>query len=365
MNLSPWNYWTAEGDPRPGTEKIIARLTYAMEKNPNHPGACHLFIHAEEAHEPTKAVACAERLAQLMPGAGHIVHMPGHIYIRVGRYVDAVNLNKHAVHADETYLEGPSVSRSGLYPQGYYPHNYHFMSFAASMAGMGETAVYSARRVAEKLGPEVTKAIPWLEAVTPIVYWTLVNFGRWDELLAEPLPGDDQPFARGQAFYARGIAFAAKAQWAAAQSALDSLTAIAEAFAEDEGFLDDNKTALAIAREALAGELAMRRSATEKAIGHFRTAVKLQDGMTYTEPPTWYYPMRQSLGKALLAAGRAAEAEAVYRKDLDLFAENGWSLYGLYLALEAQGRSAEAKEVKQRFAEAWKHADVKLTASRF
>ncbi|MGD8700220.1 MAG: hypothetical protein PVJ43_13070, partial [Gemmatimonadales bacterium] len=155
MNLSPWNYWEADATPRPGTREIVSRLLYAMEKNPDHPGACHLYIHAEEAHDPTRAVDCAERLAQLMPGAGHLVHMPGHIYIRVGRYWDAVDQNKHAVHADEHYLEGPHVSRRGIYPQGYYPHNYHFMSFAASMAGNKQVAVFAARRVAEKLGPEV------------------------------------------------------------------------------------------------------------------------------------------------------------------------------------------------------------------
>ncbi|NNG17261.1 MAG: hypothetical protein HKM89_12345, partial [Gemmatimonadales bacterium] len=162
MNLSPWNYWTAEGAPRPGTEEIVGKLEAVMGANPDHPGACHLFIHAEEAHDPTRAVECAERLAALMPGAGHIVHMPGHIYIRVGRYQDAVEANKHAVHADESYLEGPLVTKRGIYPQGYYPHNYHFMSFAASMAGQSETAIYAARQVAAKVGPDVAREIEWL-----------------------------------------------------------------------------------------------------------------------------------------------------------------------------------------------------------
>ncbi|NNG14853.1 MAG: tetratricopeptide repeat protein, partial [Gemmatimonadales bacterium] len=306
------------------------------------------------------AVACAERLAALMPGAGHIVHMPGHIYIRVGRYQDAVEANKHAVHADESYLEGPLVTKRGIYPQGYYPHNYHFMSFAASMAGNSETAIYAARQVAEKVGPDVAREIEWLEAITPVVHWTLVTFGRWDEVLAEPLPPSDLRFTTGQAYYARGIAHAAKSRWDEAQAALDSLTAIAENFVEG-----DNKTALEIARHAVVGEMALRRDQADAAVQHFRAAVELESGLTYNEPPTWYYPMRQSLGKALIAAGLAPEAERVYQEDLRRFPENGWSLYGLAECLDMQGKSDEAEAVRVRLAEAWKHADVELIASRF
>jgi tetratricopeptide (TPR) repeat protein len=360
MNLSPWNYWTTGGDPRPGTDQIVSRLESVMSANPDHPGACHLFIHAEEAHDPTRAVECAERLAALMPGAGHIVHMPGHIYIRVGRYQDAVEANKHAVHADESYLEGPLVTKRGIYPQGYYPHNYHFMSFAASMAGNSETAIYAARQVAEKVGPDVARDIEWLEAITPVVHWTLVTFGRWDEILAEPLPPPDLRFTTGQAYYARGIAHAAKGQWDEAQEALDSLTTIAENFAEG-----DNKTALAIARHAVIGEMALRRDQADAAVQHLQAAVELESGLTYNEPPTWYYPMRQSLGKALIAAGLAPEAQRVYQEDLKRFPENGWSLFGLATCLDMQGKSDEAVAVRARLAEAWKHADVELVASRF
>ncbi len=360
MNLSPWNYWTPDGAARPGTHELVSRLETAMEADPHHPGACHLYIHAEEAHDPTRAVGCAERLASLMPGAGHIVHMPGHIYIRVGRYADAIEVNKHAVHADESFLEGPFISRRGLYPQGYYPHNYHFMSFAASMAGQSITAIDAARRVAEKLGPEVAREIPWLEAVTPIVHWTLVTFGKWDEILAEPMPLDELRFATGQAHYARGVAFAAKQRWADAQHELDEITPVWRDFPEG-----DNKSALAIARHALVAEIALRRGETDTAVREFERAVALEDGLTYNEPPTWYYPMRQSLGKALLAAGRPAEAEQVYREDLRQFPENGWSLHGLQRSLEVQGKTDEALNVRQRFKAAWRHADVELTASRF
>ena len=360
MNLSPWYYWEADGSPRPDTDELISRLEYAMEKNPEHPGACHLFIHAEEAHDPTRAVDCAERLATLMPGAGHLVHMPGHIYIRVGRYADAIEANEHAVHADESYLEGPHVSRRGIYPQGYYPHNYHFMSFAASMAGNSETAIYAARKVAEKVGAEVAMEIGWLEVITPIVYWTYVTFGRWDEILAEPLPPAELRFATAQAHYARGMAYAAKGQWNDAEGELEAVAGTAENYAEG-----DSKTAVKIAQAALAGEIELRRGDADAAVEHFETAVELENSLTYSEPPTWYYPMRQSLGKALLVAGHAQEAESVYREDLARFLENGWSLYGLYQCLEAQGKTQEATAVKERLDAAWQGADVTLTASRF
>jgi tetratricopeptide (TPR) repeat protein len=360
MNLSPWNYWTAQGEPRPATPVILARLERALEVNPDHPGACHLFIHAVEAREPERAVACAERLAALMPGAGHIVHMPGHIYIRVGRYLEAMEANRHALHADETYLEGPAAARRGIYAQGYYPHNHHFLSFAAAMAGASATAIEAARHTATTLGPELVRSTPWLENVTPVVFTTLVTFGRWDEVLAEPLPPADLRYTTGMAYYARGVAFAAKRRWAEAQASLDTVRAIARAFPAG-----DNQTALRIAGEALTGEIALRRGRFPAAITAFRAAVALEDGIAYTEPPTWYYPMRHSLGKALLAANRPQEAEQVYEQDLARFPENGWSLRGLATALEAQRHFVAARIARERLARAWAGADVVLSGSRY
>ena len=360
MNLSPWNYWTAKGEPRPATPVILERLERALEVNPDHPGACHLFIHAVEAREPERAVACAERLAALMPGAGHIVHMPGHIYIRVGRYLEAMEANRHALHADETYLEGPAAARRGIYAQGYYPHNHHFLSFAAAMAGASATAIEAARHTAATLGPELVRSTPWLENVTPVVFTTLVTFGRWDDVLAEPLPPADLRYTTGMAYYARGVAFAAKRRWAEAQASLDTVRAIARAFPAG-----DNQTALRIAGEALTGEIALRRGRFPAAITAFRAAVVLEDGIAYTEPPTWYYPMRHSLGKALLAANRPQEADQVYQQDLARFPENGWSLRGLATALEAQRHFVAARIARERLARAWAGADVVLTGSRF
>ncbi len=360
MNLSPWNYWTADGEPRPATPVILERLERTLLENPDHPGACHLFIHAVEAQDPARAVPCAERLAALMPGAGHIVHMPGHIYIRVGRYLEAMEANRHALHADESYLEGPAGSRRGIYAQGYYPHNHHFLSFAASMAGVSATAIEAARQTAKTVGPELARSTPWLENVTPVVFTTLVTFGRWDEVLAEPLPPADLRYTTGMAYYARGVAFAAKRRWAEAQASLDTVRAIARVFPAG-----DNQTALRIAGEALTGEIALRRGRLPAAIAAFRTAAALEDGLAYTEPPTWYYPVRHSLGKALLAANRPQEAQQVYEQDLVRFPENGWALHGLVAALEAQRHFGAARVARERLARAWSGADVVLTGSRF
>ncbi len=360
MNLSPWNYWTRDGKPRPATPVMLKRLETVLAANAQHPGACHLFIHAVEAAHPARAVACAERLAALMPGAGHLVHMPGHIYIRVGRYLDAIAANEHAVHADESYLEGPAVSRQGVYAQGYYPHNYHFMNFAASFAGMSNTAIRAARSVTATVGADVARAHPWLESVTPVVWQTYVTFGRWDSILSEPLPPKDLRYTTGIAYYARGMAFATKRRWAEARAALDTVSAVAARFPEGP-----NRTALRIGAEMLRGEIALRSGRHENALRAFRAALELEDGLAYTEPPYWYYPVRQTLGKALLAAGRPAEAEAAYREDLEHFPENGWSLFGLAQSLDAQGRKADAAKVRARFDRAWRHADVRLKASRF
>lgn len=360
MNLSPWNYWTPAGSPRRDTPEILARLERALALDPDHPGACHLYIHAVEARDPRRALPCAERLAALMPGAGHLVHMPGHIYIRIGRYADAVEANRHAVHADHSYLEGPVAARRGIYPNGYYPHNWHFLSFAAAMMGASATAIDAARKTVAELDPAVVSDNPWVEAVTPVVYWTLVTFGRWDQVLAEPLPDPALRFATGMAYYSRGVAFAARQRFVEAAASLDTVAVVASELPPG-----DNQTALAIAEYSLAGEIALRRGRSGEAVRMFRAAATLEDGMAYGEPPVWYYPTRHSLGKALLADGKPAEAEQRYLEDLARFPSNGWSLYGLARSLERQGKLTEARRINRLFQEAWSNADVKLRGSRF
>ena len=368
MDLRPWNYWTKSGAPYPGTGIIMAQLQRVIKQNPNHPGACHYYIHAVEAVAPQKALPCAERLAALMPGEGHMVHMPAHIYVRVGRYNDAIHSNVHAVHADETYIAAERPT--GIYPIGYYPHNYHFLAFAAALAGNSEQSINAARSLVSKVDPAVARQVPPLESLLPYLHLTLVTFGKWDDVLSTPMPPSDLRVSTGLADYARGVAFAAKGQFSDAELMLDSVKQIAtgttphDQIAMSAG-VGENKTVMEIAMHALMGEIAQRRGQLDDAVMHFREAAKLEDTFNYIEPPQWYFPIRHSLGAVLLQAGHPAEAEVVYREDLKRFPENGWALFGLSRALRARGAVAQAAAVDKRLARAWGNADVELTASRF
>ena len=366
MNLRPWNYWDREtGHPQPGTVTIVDQLEKVINRNPKHPGACHLYIHAVEAMEPEKAVPCAERLASLMPGAGHLVHMPAHIYIRVGRYADAVEANVHAVHQDQEFIEGQKPE--GLYPIAYYPHNHHFLSLAATMAGRSAQAIDAANKTAATTPVELAQQIPQLEPFLHYPFLTLVTFGRWDDVLARPLPPTILSFSYGMAQYARGVAFAGKGDFAAARAALDTVKQVRAAGTQGTAWAGwtTPATNLEIAEHALAGEIAAREGQLDAAITHFKAAQDIEDAQLYTEPPDWYYPIRHSLGAVLLKAGKPADAEKLYRQDLKRFAENGWALFGLAQSLHAQEKHEEAAKMDARFAKAWSTADVKLTASRF
>ncbi len=358
MNLSPWNYWGPGGQPRPATMQILALLEAVIARLPDHPGACHLYIHAVEAAEPEKAVPCAERLAGLMPGAGHLVHMPAHIYIRVGRFADAVEANQHAVHADESFIMDQQPT--GVYAMGYYPHNYHFLAFAATMSGQRAIALTSAEQLSGKLSPELAR--DWMHRQTMLPYYTLslVTFGEWTEVLAQPMPPAYLPVSRGLTHYARGVAYAAKGRYAEGEWELQLLRGDRGRTTAPEGRL-----VLEIATRALQGEIALRRGEAEAAVAHFTAARDLEDGLRYEEPPFWYYPTRLSLGVALLAAGQPAEAQVAYEQSLALYPENVWALVGLRNSLQAQGKPAETAAVQQRLDRAAASADVTLTASRF
>ncbi|MGZ8366050.1 MAG: tetratricopeptide repeat protein [Nitrospira sp.] len=359
MDLRPWNYWKPDGTPYPGTKEIVRQLERVLTNNQNHPGACHYYIHAVEAVNPKAAVPCAERLARLMPGEGHMVHMPSHIYIRVGRWNDAVQANHHAIHTDEEFIEGQRPM--GVYPLAYYPHNIHFFAFASTMAGRSAQAIEASNTLTTKVNLDAAHKIGLLQEMLPYHALTLTTFGKWDQVLATPLPPEDIRFSYAMASYARGVAHAAKGEWAEAQSALGTVTAAEAATLEGA----EGKTALSIAVQALSGEIATRRGDLDVGINHFREAAKLEDGGLYFEPPKWYYPIRHSLGAALVKAGQHAEAEKVYREDLRRFPENGWSLFGLAQALRAQGKNAVAAATEARFKRAWADTDVTLTASRF
>ena len=365
MDLRPWDYWRRDGQPYPGTREIVEILEKVLAANPAHPGANHYYIHAMESRTPEKAEAAADRLLTLMPGAGHMVHMPSHIYQRVGRYADAVASNEAAVKADESYIS--QCRAQGLYPMAYYPHNLHFLWFAATAEGRSQLSIDSARKAAATVGDPMLDQVPLLAAFRVVPWYALTRFGKWDEMLAEPAPADRFPYLKGTWHYARGLSLLGKGQLDEAGKELDALRRIAEDRALEYPLFSPNTAAaiLAVAPEVLAGELLARRKDYDAAIAHLERAVRLETGLVYTEPAETHYPPRQALAAVLLAAGRAREAETVYWEDLSRNPDNGWSLFGLAQALRAQGRADDAAAAQARFEKAWARADVKLTASRF
>jgi tetratricopeptide (TPR) repeat protein len=369
MNLSPWNYWNRDGSPRAATTReLLGHLERVLSAQPDHPGANHLYIHAVEEVEPARAVPMAERLAALMPGAGHIVHMPGHIYIRVGRYRDAIRANEHAVHADESYIQDHNPA-PGVYTVGYYPHNYDFLAFAASMIGRSRQALDAADRI-RALVPDALLREPGMTLLQNHMTRHLqmrVRFGRWDEILATAPPADDLPHARGVWHYATGRAHLAQGRIGQAETELEALRSIVQDPALAGLSVEFNLASdvLGIGVDVLAGTIAAARGDHDRAIALLSSARTKEDALVYGEPPEWSLPVRHELGAVLLEAGRPADAEAVYRQDLARFPANGWSLRGLALSLRAQGRAAEAKDVERQLAEAWHDADIEATTSRF
>ena len=366
MNLRPWNLWAPDGTPHPGTEEIVETLERVIARNPNHPGALHLYIHAVEASiQPGRAEAAADRLLPLMPGAGHLVHMPSHIYWRVGRYADAVTVNAAAARADRAYFK--TAQPSGIYRGLYYPHNIDFIWHSASMQGRSAETIRAAREFAENAPAEMIKQMPDMETAPAAPIVALARFGRWDEVLAYPAPPRDWPYTSGVWRYARGLAFNAKGQAADATRELREVENILTSVPPERtvAFFFRAKNMLQLAANLLAGEIAAKAGDVATAERLLRAAVAEQDTHWFTEPPPWYFPVRQSLGAVLFQAGRASDAEQVYREDLRRNPGNGWSLFGLAQSLRAQGKTAEAAQVDEGFRKAWAQADVRLTASRF
>ena len=363
MDLRPWNYWTAEGALQPGMAEALAQLERASAKDPRHPGACHFFIHAVEALQPERAVACAERLAGLMPGAGHLVHMPGHIYIRVGRYLDAIRANEHAVHADETFIRDQRPG-FGVYTAGYYPHNYDFLAFAAAMAGRRTQAIGAADKLAELASGDVMgePGMQFMQHHATRHLQVRIRFERWDEILAASAPDRRFAHARAMWHYARGRALAATGK---PREAAADLVAVHVAVTDPrlQGVrleFNESPSLLGIAALVLAGSIARAEGRHAEAFGRLEAAARLEDALGYGEPPDWTIPVRQEFGVALLEGGRAAEAERAFREDLKRFAGNGWSLHGLVQALRAQGRTMEAAEAMEQYRRAWSEAEVPL-----
>ena len=364
MNTMPWDYWLKDGTAKPETQAVISTLERVIAAHPDHPGAHHYYIHVLEAsNDPDRAVPSAERLGALMPAAGHMVHMPAHIFLRVGRYAEAAEANVRAIAADEDYLA--QCQAQGLYPFTYYPHNLHFLWAAATLEGRSEAAIDAARSTAAKVPHHHAGGLAWTAdfPVTPLLAY--VRFGKWRDILLEPSPPARDPYATGIWHYARALAQLGEGRRDRAEAEFAKLTAIKshEAFTttlKDSPFPNN----LEIASRIVGAELAAQASRTEEAVRLLTEAVALEDAIPYNEPPVWHHPTRQVLGAVLLEAGRPAEAERVYRDDLVRIRENGWSLFGLMHSLERQGRSADAAAVRSRFEQAWKRADIVLTSSR-
>jgi tetratricopeptide (TPR) repeat protein len=366
MNIYPWSYWTTDAKPKEHTEELVALLEWAMEQEPTHIGANHYYIHAVEEHFPEKAVTVADRLRPLAPDAGHLVHMPAHIYYRVGRYQDAAATNVKAIASDEAYF---ARCRPGdYYRAAYYPHNIHFLWAAASTEGQSVEALSTARSLAAKV-EDYHAELPLVEEFLAIPVLTLVRFGKWDAVLGEPGPPAGRSYQEAIWHYARGVAFARTKRIPKAEAELAVLSTAVKSEANEELLLAGNTATaaalLAIGEAHLTGEIAAAKGDTTRAVTALERAVELQDALIYMEPPPWYFPTRQALGAVLLEGGRAAEAEAVYRADLDEWPKNGWSLFGLSQALAAQEKSDEAAWAEEGFSRAWARADVALTASRF
>ena len=366
MDLRPWNYWTRDGLPYEETKEIISSLEQVLAKHPNHPGALHYWVHLWEATDtPERAEAEADRLLPLMPGAGHMVHMPAHIYQRVGRHADVITSNLLAAKADEDYIA--QCKAQGIYPLAYYPHNLHFIWMGASASGQGKLALDAAVKLANAIPREALETTPILQGFIVVPYWAMVRFAKWDEILADTGPRHDTPFTRGAWRYARAMAFLGNNRVEDAEKELAELKKVLgdESLKGQVTFsANSGLSVLRIAPEVIAGEIAAKRKAWDTAVLHLDRAIRYEDALIYQEPADWYAPVRQTLGAVLLEAGRADEAEVVFWEDLKKNPENGWSLFGLTLALKAQGKHDEATLVEARFRKAWKDADVLLSTAR-
>jgi tetratricopeptide (TPR) repeat protein len=365
MDLRPWDFWTSEGTPKPGTQEILSTLERVIEKQPDHPGACHYYIHAVEAsREPQRALACADRLPGLMPGAGHLVHMPAHIYARVGMYHQSSERNAEAAHVDERYLAGAHLT--GDYADGYYSHNLHFLWSSLMMEGRSAEALQAATTLVSTITDEEAKANRSKEAYLTTKLFTWIRFGRWEDLLREPPPSKGLRLLEGTWRLGRGMALVATGRLPGAEGERQALLTLTKQFRRSKNQQDKlERDILKIAERLLAGQIAAQRRRHDDAIKTLREATKIEDSLQGAEPPNWSLPVRHYLGPVLLLAGRAPEAEAEYRADLKWYPENGWALFGLLQSLQAQRRDAEAAEVSDRFDKAWAHADVTLAASRF
>jgi tetratricopeptide (TPR) repeat protein len=363
MVVRPWQLWNADGTPAPGTEEIVGVLERVLAVAPEHVGANHLYIHAVEAsRQPERALVAAERLGGMVPGAGHLVHMPAHVFQRVGRYADASSANRAAVEADKKYIA--SVTPPGYYPY-YLAHNHGFLAYSAAMEGRSQEALAAARESARTMPMEIVCGMPGMDFFLSEPLLVMVRFGKWDQLLAEPPPETRHAVLTGLYHHAQGMALAATGKLAEAAARVAEIRKIEASLPPDMlADLNPAKSILALSAkvvEARAAEASDRAAA----LAHWQQAVQLEDALQYSEPADWFYPTRHYLGALQLELGQALEAEATYRADLARNPENGWALFGLWQALLKQKKKAPAKEAEARFRKAFRASDVELRRSAF
>jgi tetratricopeptide (TPR) repeat protein len=373
MDTSPWNYWNPDGSPRPLTSEVVSALESVLKRKPDHIGAIHLYIHAVEASpNPGRAEPYADRLAALVPGAGHLVHMPAHVYLRTGRYNDASAANQAAQKADAAYLAGDRAPGNMMYEVGYVTHNLHFFVTSAGLEGRRADALRAAQELQSKLHADMARdpamggMIQHMQ-LTPL--FAKVRFAMWDEVLAETAPPEDLPYMRAMWHAARTMAHAAAGRFDEAEKERSMVAKVKEDPSLKMLYVSGVNVAsnvAAIAYEVASGELRAAQKRAGEAAKHFAAAVTMEDALTYMEPPDWPIPVRQLQGAALLALGRASEAETAFRGDLRKFPNNGWSLSGLRESRIRQGRErdGEVAALAAQFGQAWARADVKLEAAR-
>jgi tetratricopeptide (TPR) repeat protein len=371
MDTAPWNYWNLDGSPREFTNEVLGALESVLKRQPDHAGAIHLYIHAVEASpDPGRAEAYADRLAGLMPGAGHIVHMPAHIYLRTGRYRDASLANQNAAKVDESYFQGDRAPDNMTYDIGYYTHNIHFFVASAAMEGRRADALKAAEDLRSKVHADMLRD-PGMGGMVQHFHLTplfvKLRFGMWNEILADDGPPADLPYMRAMWYAARGMALAARKEIAGAEREHAEILQLKDRPELKSMFVSSVNTAysiVAIADELLQADIARARGLVKEARSFLASAADLEDRLTYMEPPDWPIPVRQLQGAALLEAGRADEAEAAFTADLKKFPDNGWSLSGLHASLDRQGKQADAAAVRARLERVWSGADTALAAAR-
>lgn len=366
MDTQPWDYWQPGGkEPKGRTADVQKRLEHVLAKSPDHPWAIHLYIHLVEASDrPERAEPYADRLAALMPGAGHIVHMPSHIYFRVGRYADSLEANKAASKVDEDYIT--QTGAVGVYPIGYYSHNIHFVLVSAQLLGESKTVLEQADKLDKWLSNEIATAIPIAQPVKAAPYFAWAQYADPDTILALPDPPGAPPYVKAMWHYARGTAFAAKKDVAAARAEADAIRQIAK---ETDWSTLDAWGIPALPVLEVAGQVVLARAAQAEndenaAVDHFRKAADAQDMIPYMEPPYWYYPVRQSLGAALIKTGHPEEAEKEFLAALERERSSAWALYGLKEAAKAKGDTAAEQKAAEDFAKAWRGDVGMLTLER-